>query len=336
MSLITALSVLSSVLSAGAVGLVVQLVRTVRAYRGIEELLAEKARESASTQRQFTEAETELSDLRSSVKEAAEQKQKSEAECLALQRQVETLKQLPRNELSRRVYNIVTVGVSQCGKTALTLKWANPLFRIKDVTPTQFVKYERTVSRQFAKSGPIVEHVFEIRDWGGEHMANAFIELFTLESVNGMLIVVDLGETRGFADGRPTVHFSEERIKKQIEAFPEATLKLCFNERIVSHCKTFTLFINKADALSGDLTEVERQALSHYQPLINTLRKLQRESGMVDIEVFVGSANSGHNTQNLFAHFIEKILPADAYDPTLLQMMHTVPASPTPSAAEPQ
>ena len=174
-----------------------------------------------------------------------------------------------------------------------------------------------------AKNGPIVEHVFEIRDWGGEHMANAFIELFTLESVNGMLIVVDLGETVGGEAGHHGVQFSEERIKKQIESFPEPTLRLCFNERIVSHCKTFTLFINKSDALSGELGEVERRALEFYAPLITTLRKLQRESGMVDIEILVGSASSGHNTQNLFAHFIEKILPADAYDPTLLQMMHT-------------
>lgn len=162
-------------------------------------------------------------------------------------------------------------------------------------------------------------------------MANAFIELFTLESVNGVLIVVDLGETTEAADGRPTVHFSDERIKRQIDAFPEATLKLCFNERIVSHCKTFTLFINKSDALSGDLAEVERRALELYAPLINILRKLQRDSGMVDIEILVGSASSGHNTQSLFAHFIEKILPSDAYDPTLLQMMH--PAALPPPAA---
>lgn len=331
MSLITALSVISSVLSAGAVGLVVQLVRTVRAYRGMELLLAAKARDIENVQAQATQAETQLGQLRLSMQESIERHRQSEAECLSLQRQVDTIKQMPRNEMARRVYNIVTVGVSQCGKTALTLKWANPLFRLRDVTPTQFTKYERTVSRQFAKNGPIVEHVFEIRDWGGEHMANAFIELFTLESVNGMLIVVDLGENQQGEDGRTVVHFSEERVRKQIEAFPEATLKLCFNERIVSHCKTFTLFINKSDALSGDLAEVERQALEIYAPLINTLRKLQRESGMVDIEVFVGSANSGHNTQNLFAHFIEKILPSDAYDPTLLQMMHTVATASLPS-----
>jgi len=324
------LSVLASVLSAGAVGLAVQLVRTVRAYRSMEAALNDKARDSEALQQQALQAAAKLGQLQQSVAEAAERQRQSEAECQTLQRQIESLKQQPRNEMVRRVYNIVTVGVSQCGKTALTLKWANPLFRLRDVTPTQFVKYERTVSRQFAKSGPIVEHVFEIRDWGGEHMANAFIELFTLESVNGMLIVVDLGETQEAEDGRPTVHFSEERIKRQIEAFPEATLKLCFNERIVSHCKTFTLFINKSDALSGDLPTVEQRARELYAPLISTLHKLQRESGMVDIEILVGSANSGHNTQNLFAHFIEKILPADAYDPTLLQMMHTVvPATAT-------
>lgn len=332
MNSITVLSVLTSVLSAGAVGLVVQMIRTVRAYHSMESALASKTTDREAVQQQIVQAEAQLEQLRLTVAEAHEKQRLGEAECQALQLQLETLKQQPRNELARRVYNIVTVGVSQCGKTALTLKWANPLFRLRDVTPTQFVKYERTVSRQFAKNGPIVEHVFEIRDWGGEHMANAFIELFTLESVNGVLIVVDLGETTEAADGRPTVHFSDERIKRQIDAFPEATLKLCFNERIVSHCKTFTLFINKSDALSGDLAEVERRALELYAPLINILRKLQRDSGMVDIEILVGSASSGHNTQSLFAHFIEKILPSDAYDPTLLQMMHPA-ALPPPSAS---
>ncbi|MFO0576897.1 MAG: hypothetical protein U1A78_23080 [Polyangia bacterium] len=333
MSLITALSVLTSVLSAGAVGLAVQLVRTVRAYRSMEAALASKTHDSETVQQQAELAEAQLGQLRVTAEEAAQRQRDRESECQALQREIEKLKQQPRNEIARRVYNIVTVGVSQCGKTALTLKWANPLFRLRDITPTQFVKYERTVSRQFAKSGPIVEHVFEIRDWGGEHMANAFIELFTLESVNGVLIVVDLGETIQGPDGRAVVQFSQERIQRQIDAFPEATLKLCFNERIVSHCKTFTLFINKSDALPGDLAEVEQRALALYAPLINTLRKLQGESGMVDIEILVGSASSGHNTQNLFAHFTEKILPADAYDPTLLQMMHTA-APGHPATAE--
>ncbi|PSM32201.1 hypothetical protein BVG81_001440 [Haliangium sp. UPWRP_2] len=311
-------------LSAAVVGLGLQLLRTVRAYQSMESSLQHKQLESASTRNQVSDAERRLGELQRSLDVAQEERRKVESEQQQLLRQIETLKQQPRNEMVRRVYNIVTVGVSQCGKTALTLKWANPLFRLRDVMPTQFVKYERTVSRQFAKVGPIVEHVFEIRDWGGEHMSNAFIELFTLESVNGMLIVVDLGTTEGGPDGRPVVCFSPERVKQQIEAFPEATLRLCFNERIVSHCKTFTLFINKSDALSGDLAQIEAQALELYAPLINILRKLQRESGMVDIEILVGSASSGHNTQNLFAHFIEKILPPDAYDPTLLQMMHTV------------
>lgn len=324
MSSITTLSVMSSVLSAGSIGMAIQLARTLRAYRQIQTVLGVRHQEAETAHRQVSDVEVQLNQVRASLQEATEQKNARDAECVALQRQIEALKLQPRNEIVRRVYNLVTVGVSQCGKTALTLKWANPLFRLRDVTPTQFVKYERTVSRQFAKTGPIVEHVFEIRDWGGEHMSNAFIELFTLESVNGMLIVVDLGETEQGKEGRSTVRFSEERIRRQIEAFPEATLKLCFNERIVSHCKTFTLFINKSDALPGDLEEVDRRARELYAPLIDTLHRLQRDSGMVDIEVLVGSASSGHNTQNLFAHFIEKILPADAYDPALLQMMHTV------------
>lgn len=327
MSSLMTLSIVSSMLSATVAGLILQLIRTVRAYRSIESSLESKALESARSRDRISDAEQKLQGMEKTVQEAQEQKHSIELERDQLLRQVEMLKLQPRNEMVRRVYNIVTVGVSQCGKTALTLKWANPLFRLRDVMPTQFVKYERTVSRQFSKTGPIVEHVFEIRDWGGEHMSNAFIELFTLESVNGMLIVVDLGTTEEGSEGRPVVRFSQERVRQQIEAFPEATLRLCFNERIVSHCKTFTLFINKSDALSGDLSMIEEKALELYAPLITILRKLQRECGMVDIEILVGSASSGHNTQNLFAHFIEKILPSDAYDPTLLQMMHTIGSS---------
>jgi hypothetical protein len=44
-------------------------------------------------------------------------------------------------------------------------------------------------------------------------------------------------------------------------------------------------------------------------------------SNQVDVRVLVGSANYGHSTHMLFSHFVEKILPKNAYDTQLLQRM---------------
>jgi hypothetical protein len=44
-----------------------------------------------------------------------------------------------------------------------------------------------------------------------------------------------------------------------------------------------------------------------------------RYQTQIDIRVFVGSASYGHSTHMLFSHFVEKILPKNAYDTQLLQ-----------------
>lgn len=335
MSPIQILSVLVTLLLCCSAVLGLLLLRTQRHNKELESFAVDRKRESEQTAEQLALVRKESQELRQSVERRASEQRRSESELAELRLRVEEAQRNPTQSIVRRAYNIVTIGISSSGKTALTLKWANPLFRLQDATPTQFLKYERTVSRQVTKGGPTVEHVFEIRDWGGEHMESAFMELVTMKSVNGLLIVVDLG--RIIEDpkhkGRSTVVLDEERIKAQIETFHPAALRFFFTDHILSYCKTFVLFINKSDALSGLPDEIERKAMELYKPLIDSLRKFQRGDGLVDIQVIVGSAHSGHNTQNLFAHFIEKILPQDAYDHQLLTMMQAEPPTPASSGA---
>jgi len=274
-------------------------------------------------QTQYQSTEAELSDTKVKLSNTSAELRLRHDDVADLMADIERIK-VTRPELRRESYSIVTVGMPRCGKTALTKKWANPLVRIESMTPTKFAKYERTVSRQNLKSGMAVEHVFEIRDWAGEFIVDAQAELVTLESVHGLLIVVDLGVPK--RDNQ--LGLDEERIKAQIEEFRPNALRFFFGDKLLSHCKTVALFINKSDCVSGTPGEVERRALEIYRPLIDALNKF-KEDGKVDVIVMVGSATSGHNTHNLFAHFIEKILPADAYDQ---QLLHGTETPPPPAA----
>src|SRR4029077_9577253 len=95
-------------------------------------------------------------------------------------------------------------------------------------------------------------------------------------------------------------------------------------------CKTVVLFINKSDLLSGTPAQVEEQARRLYAPLIENLN---RYSTQIDVRVFVGSASYGHSTHLLFSHFVERILPKNAYDNQLLQRLKAdLPAAPASPA----
>lgn len=228
----------------------------------------------------------------------------------ALRHEVKSLKNtLDKRPVPTRVkYSIITLGLPRTGKTSLTLKWANPLAVGKDrFGITQFDTYERLVSRIQAEQR-LVEHVFEIRDWGGEHVVDAQTELVTLE-IHGMLLVVDLAPENAS-------EVSDERVRYQLEEFSPQVLKFLFNPHMVAKCQTVVLFINKSDLLPGRPDDVEKRAKQIFQKLINDLGAY---SDRVNIQVMVGSANSGHNAHVLFSHFIEKILPASAHDKSLQQ-----------------
>ncbi|APR85891.1 Hypothetical protein A7982_11240 [Minicystis rosea] len=218
-----------------------------------------------------------------------------------------------RPKITRKTYKIVTVGMKWTGKTSLTLKWANPLVDLGMLQGTKIERYERTVSHVAAKD-VTTEHVFEIGDWGGEHMVDAQQELI-MDEIHGMLIVVDLG-------GKDAKTVEPARVQQQLREFQPESLKFFFGPKTVASCKAVVLFINKSDLIAGTPAEAEIEARRLYARLIDDLMRYKEQ---VDIRVFVGSASYGHSTHMLFSHFVEKILPKNAYDNQLLQRLKTDP-----------
>jgi hypothetical protein len=221
-----------------------------------------------------------------------------------------------RPKVTRRTYKIITIGAKWTGKTSLTLKWANPLIDLGTLEGTKIERYERTVSHVVAKDAT-TEHVLEIGDWGGEHVVDALHELI-LDEIHGMLIVVDLG-------GKDAKAVDPARVQEQLREFQHEALKFFFGPKTLASCKTVVLFINKSDLLSGTLAEIEEQAKGLYSRLIDDLMRYKEQ---VDVRVFVGSASYGHSTHLLFSHFVERILPRNAYDHQLLQRLRMDPAAP--------
>lgn len=214
-----------------------------------------------------------------------------------------------RPKIERKIYKILTLGMKATGKTSLTLKWSNPLIDLGTIEGTKIERYERSVSHVRDKD-KLVEHVFEVHDWGGEHIVDALQELM-VEEVHGLLIVVDLG-------GRDSEELDMSRITEQLEEFKPQALRYFFSPKTVASCKSVVLFINKSDLIPGTPVQVEDKAKELYKPLIDSILKYATQ---IDVKVFVGSASFGHSTHLLFSHFVERILPKNAYDQQLLQRM---------------
>ncbi|WP_437534183.1 hypothetical protein WME79_08800 [Sorangium sp. So ce726] len=214
-----------------------------------------------------------------------------------------------RPKITQKRYKILTLGIKWTGKTSLTLKWANPLVDLGTLQGTKIERYERTVSHVLTKE-VLTEHVFEVGDWGGEHIVDAQQELI-MEEIHGLLMVVDLA-------GKDGQKVEPSRIQEQLREFQPQSLQFFFSPKTLASCKAVVLFINKSDVLSGTPAEVEREARGYYKALIDSL---ERYKNNIDIRVLVGSASYGHSTHHLFSHFVEKILPKNAYDPQLLQRM---------------
>lgn len=213
-----------------------------------------------------------------------------------------------RPEADTVVYTIITLGIMSTGKTSLTLKWANPLAVQTTMAATYHVDtYTRTVSNVHQDSR-LTTHIFEVRDWSGEHLQDAHDEFYARE-IRGMLFVVDLADAKESA-------VNAARVARQVEEFNKHALRWLFTPQTTAKCKTVVLFINKADLIAGRPVEVEEKAKEHYKDLIEALMAYKDR---VNIRVIVGSAETGYNIHLLFAHFIEKILPKNAYDPQLLQ-----------------
>lgn len=224
----------------------------------------------------------------------------------------EELKSRPKVE--RNVYRILTVGMKATGKSSLTLKWANPLVDLGTIEGTKMERYERTVSLVKGRE-TYTEHVFELYDWGGEHIVEAQAQLVRGEidgrkgDIHGILMVVDLG-------GRDARQVDEHRIQQQVDMFNQHALQFFLTTDIVRSCKTIVLFINKSDLIPGPPAHAEAHAQEYFYPLIQAL---QAHSKKLDVRVMVGSASFGHSTHILFAHFVQMILPDSAYDQQLVR-----------------
>lgn len=236
-----------------------------------------------------------------------------------------------RPSKSERRYGIATVGVSGSGKTALTLRWANDLYREDEYKATQFAKYSKRVSQVLdPDSHTEVQHLFEIYDWGGEHIEEAFTALIRLEAVHALVMVVDLGPY--LAEEKKNV-FDEAHIKRQLTEFNPQVLRLLFSPAVVQNCKHFILFINKSDLLGGFQEDIEKRARSYYQQLIDDMQSWADKRG-VNLNVIIGSAGTGAGANRLFPYLIENILPEAARDEHLRQHSPSLAASSGPPAPQ--
>lgn len=341
MSLADGVSIVASVLAAAfGGGLAFSLVRAAdlrqaltRAREALEEQrgrLAVVERALAATREAATheiqESRGAAEDLARHLDEARAEDEKKAGWLDHQQEEIDWLRAEleKRPKITRKTYKIITVGMKYTGKTSLTLKWANPLIDLGTLQGTKIERYERTVSHVPGKD-VTTEHVFEIGDWGGEHIVDALQELI-IDEVHGLLIVVDLG-------GKDAKVVQPERVQEQLREFQTQSLKFFFAPKPLASCKTVVLFVNKADLLPGTPAEAEAQARKLYARLIEDLSAYQAQ---VDIRVLVGSANYGHSTHHLFSHFVEKILPKNAYDNQLLQRMKSdLAGTPGPTPALP-
>jgi hypothetical protein len=220
-----------------------------------------------------------------------------------------------RPVFTRKVYNIATVGANGCGKTRLTFKcWANPVDK-GEVPGTKFQRFERTVSQPL-QGQSMVAHVFEILDWGGENLMDAQAALVKQDTINAMLMVVDVGVPEDPNDPRSKQVFSEARVRAQLDQFNPHVLQFFFSPAVIKHCQTYVLFINKVDILPFYLNQIEEKALALFEPLIRNMQALGERYG-VSVKVLVGSADNGQNTIKLFGHLIERILNPDDFDEQL-------------------
>jgi type II secretory pathway pseudopilin PulG len=325
--IVIVLSILVVALGAGAVLLALRASVTTRRLKEAGERLDASQRQLDAGQSQLIAAQRLLASaestslaLTSQFQQVKEEDNTKESWLNHQQQEIDWLRAEleKRPKVTRKTYKVLTLGMKWTGKTSLTLKWANPLIDLGAIQGTKIERYERTVSSVVLKD-ITTEHVFEVGDWGGEHIVDAQQELI-VDEIHGLLLVVDLG-------GKDAKVVQPERVQEQLREFQPQSLKYFFGPKTVASCKAVVLFINKSDLLPGTPVEAEVEAMKLYAQLINDLMEY---GDRVDIRVLVGSSSYGHSTHLLFSHFVEKILPKNAYDNQLLQLMKSDLAAVTP------
>lgn len=227
------------------------------------------------------------------------------------------------NRIEEIRYYIAVMGVSGVGKTALAVKFANPLVDISLITGTaRSEQIEKVVSVQRPReSSQTIINIFSFLDRGGE-FTNDVIDSLIVQGANALILTVDFGTYDQLAKKQC---FSIERIQEQCSRFNRYFLEILFTGRITAHCRNFILFINKSDLLKDIDTPDERleiEARRLFQPIIDNLRMLSSKHG-VNFFVFVGSMKTSDGLPQLMECLISQILPMHAYDESLRYMPRT-------------
>ncbi|MEZ4311138.1 MAG: hypothetical protein R3F14_24110 [Polyangiaceae bacterium] len=210
--------------------------------------------EQARAQATFDEAQQSAQSLLTERREKEEFLDHQDKEIEWLRAELEK-----RPKVSRKTYKILTLGVSGTGKTALTLKWANP-HGPSAPSSTKIERYERTVSHVAGKDN-MIEHVFEIGDWGGEHIVDAQQEL-TADEIHGL----SWWSISPPATESPS---TPRACRCSLREFQPESLKFFFGPKTIASCKSVVLFITKSDVLPG--TPRRRRARG---PLLTTRSSL--------------------------------------------------------------
>lgn len=252
-----------------------------------------------------------------------------------LQQKVSDAKRLnPR--FTKILHNVVVIGASGSGKTAIVLKLTHPYTRalLEIVSSPWEERFDRTaIVVQNGRKGTCMEHVLSFRVFNGEHKVRAQSEmiymqrtdyrheepgLFRRNGVQGLVLVVDITVQKNSETGGDprSLGFSQERINDhQDRYFDEKTLQFLV-EPIRTSLQVLVLFINKSDCLQG--LPGTPTAQGHTRDSVDALieerfsritKALQQWN--IPVEVIVGSAYTDAGLTRLYSTLVNHILPTE-------------------------
>jgi hypothetical protein len=227
-----------------------------------------------------------------------------------------------RPEILVKPYHIATIGYTSCGKTALTLKWTNPLIDISLVPPTVNPReYEKLVSTQDVGDGNFFFHTYVIHDYPGEEKSAVRDAMQALD-IKALLLVVDVAKTETDPNDstKQVSKFSKAHVENQVKKWNFDALEFLFSQEIQKKCNKYILFINKIDTLQKEFREsdeeTDKRAQELYKDVIESLQFLGKKFGAT-IRVVTGSAQTGRGCPELYKELLTDILPEAARDKSL-------------------
>jgi hypothetical protein len=212
--------------------------------------------------------------------------------------------------------SIILLGLGGTGKTSLIRR----IFQQPDATPER--KTEEYRIYRCMHSVNKQNYNFFISDYVGQNLGNlvgSFIEQqkipyseMTYGYVNSLVLMVDLfspPESPGAPgpDAQPTPN--QARVDLQLSQWNETAIDAIFGMLTVPELSYVCLFINKFDLVSEHTRESRKRAEDLYKRIYGFLR-LKIIGTKVELEVLVGSADSGDCVPLLLAKLMEHSVPA--------------------------